>query len=184
MDEFGTLQRLSSIKELLITSRSKGGSCWLGIQDIGQLNKLYTQDVADTIVNACGSSVMFAVSDPRTAKYLIDKIGDTEILETEETLGMGVSNYRDGVSMTERRKRQRLIIDSELMTLPDLNAYVKVPNNPFITLTRFAIKDYPARTTTFIIRDNLILETITEKQPIIEPVTENVPPELVISNAL
>jgi type IV secretory pathway TraG/TraD family ATPase VirD4 len=175
MDEFGTLQRLSSIKELLITSRSKGGSCWLGIQDIGQLNKLYTQDVADTIVNACGSSVMFAVSDPRTAKYLIDKIGDTEILETEETLSMGVSNYRDGVSMTERRKRQRLIIDSELMNLPDLQAYVKVPNNPYITLTRFAIKDYPARTTPFIIRDNLILETVTGNKPIIEPVTENTP---------
>lgn len=172
LDEFGTLQRLSSIKELLITSRSKGGSCWIGIQDIGQLNKLYTQDVADTIVNACGSSVMFAVSDPRTAKYLIDKIGDTEILETEETLSMGVSNYRDGVSMTERRKRQRLIIDSQLMNLPDLKAYVKVPNNPFITLSTFAIKNYPVKTTPFIIRNNLILETIAEKEPIINAATQ------------
>jgi type IV conjugative transfer system coupling protein TraD len=175
MDEFGTLQRLSSIKELLITSRSKGGSCWLGIQDIGQLNKLYTQDVADTIVNACGSSVMFAVSDPRTAKYLIDKIGDTEILETEETLSMGVSNYRDGVSMTERRKRQRLIIDSELMNLPDLQAYVKVPNNPFVTLTKFNIKNYPMRTTPFIIRDNLMMKTVSNDQP---------DPETVIADTL
>lgn len=32
LDEFGTLQRLSSIKELLITSRSKGGSCWIGMR--------------------------------------------------------------------------------------------------------------------------------------------------------
>jgi type IV secretory pathway TraG/TraD family ATPase VirD4 len=148
------------------------------------LNKLYTQDAADTIINACGSSVMFAVSDPRTAKYLIDKIGGTGILETEETLSMGVSNYRDGVFMTERRKRQRLIIDSELMNLPDLNAYVKVPNNPFITLTRFEIEDYPVRTTPFIIQDNLILKTITEKQPIIEPDTEIMPPEPAVSNAL
>jgi type IV secretory pathway TraG/TraD family ATPase VirD4 len=165
LDEFGTLQRLSSIKELLITSRSKGGSCWIGIQDIGQLNKLYTQDVTDTIVNACGTSVTFAVSDPRTAKYLIDKIGDTEILETEETLSMGVSNYRDGVSMTNRRKRQRLVIDSELMNLPDLQAYVKVPNNPFITLTKFDIKNYPMRTTPFTIRDNLMMNTATNNKP-------------------
>ncbi len=165
MDEFGTLQRLSSIKELLITSRSKGGSCWIGIQDIGQLNKLYTQDVADTIVNACGSSVMFAVSDPRTAKYLVDKIGDTEILETEETKSMGVADYRDGVSLTQRRKRERLILDSELMNLPDLHAYVKVPNNPFITLSRFGIRDYPARTTSFMIRENLMLEVLINKQP-------------------
>ncbi|OPY57973.1 MAG: Coupling protein TraD [Syntrophorhabdaceae bacterium PtaU1.Bin034] len=158
LDEFGTLQRLSSIKELLITSRSKGGSCWIGIQDIGQLNKLYTQDVANTIVNACGSSVMFGVADPHTAKYLVDKIGDTEILEVEETHSMGVADYRDGVSLTQRRKRQRLIIDSELMNLADLHAYVKVPNNPYITMTRFHIKEYPARTTPFIIRKSLILE--------------------------
>ncbi len=171
LDEFGTLQRLSSIKELLITSRSKGGSCWIGIQDIGQLNKLYTQDVADTIVNARGSSVMFAVSDPRTAKYLIDKIGDTEILETEETLSMGVSNYRDGVSMTERRKRQRLIIDSQLMTLPDLNAYVKVPNNPFITLTKFVHKKYPEMIIPFIIRDNLLMNTTEIRENISESIS-------------
>ena len=171
MDEFGTLQRLSSIKELLITSRSKGGSCWIGIQDIGQLNKLYTQDVADTIVNACGSSVMFAVSDPRTAKYLIDKVGDTEILETEETHSMGVADYRDGVSLTQRRKRERLILDADLMNLPDLRAYVKVPNNPFITLSRFTIKDYPAKTASFVIRENLVLDTLIKDQPAIDKPT-------------
>jgi len=25
----------------------KGGSCWIGIQNIGQLNRLYTQDVKE-----------------------------------------------------------------------------------------------------------------------------------------
>jgi hypothetical protein len=44
--------------------------------------------------------------------------------------------------------------------------------------------DYPARTTPFIILDNLILEIITEKQRIIEPVTENMPPERSVINAL
>jgi hypothetical protein len=103
------------------------------------------------------------------------KIGDTNILETEETLSMGVSNYRDGVSMAERRRRQRLIIDSQLMNLPDLSAYMKVLNNPFITLTRFETKDYSAKTTPFIIRDNLIPKTtFTEKQAIIEPLAEEI----------
>jgi type IV secretory pathway TraG/TraD family ATPase VirD4 len=112
LDDFGTPQRLSNIKEVLITFRSKGGSCWIGIQDTEQLNKPYTQDIADTIANACVTLVTVAVSDPRTAKYLIDKIGAGEIFETDEALSMVVSNYRDGVSMTERRKRQGRIIDS------------------------------------------------------------------------
>jgi hypothetical protein len=67
--------------------------------------------------------------------------------------------------MTKRRKRQRLVIDSELMNLPDLQAYVKVPNNPFITLTKFNITNYPIRTTPFIIRDNLVMKTATNNQP-------------------
>jgi len=50
------------------------------------------------------------------------------------------------------------------MNLPDLQAYVKVPNNPFITLTRFNIKEYPIRTTPFIIRDNLMMKTAANNQ--------------------
>lgn len=168
LDEFGTLQRLSSITQLLVASRSKGGSCWLGVQDIGQLKKLYTHDTATTIINACGTAVMFAVSDPDTAQYLVRKIGDTEILETEETLSMGVADYRDGVSMTQRRKRQPLLLNSQLMNLPDLQAYAKVPNNPFITLTNFRVRNYPRRTTPFIIRRDLILDSIVEKQQFLQ----------------
>jgi hypothetical protein len=59
---------------------------------------------------------------------------------TEETYSMGVANCRDGVSLTQSRKRQRLILDSESMNLPDLQTYVKVPNNQSITLSRFAIR--------------------------------------------
>jgi type IV secretory pathway TraG/TraD family ATPase VirD4 len=174
LDEFGSLQRLSSITQLLIASRSKGGSIWLGIQDMGQLKKLYTHDTATTIVNACGTSVMFAVADPDTAQYLIRKIGDTEILETEETLSMGVSNYRDGVSMTQRRKRQPLLLNSQLMNLPDLCAYAKVPNNSFITLTRFQLRDYKKKTVPFVIRPDLMLQNIVQKQQLIQADVQNI----------
>lgn len=54
---------------------------------------------------------------------------------------MGVAAYLDGVSLTQRRKRERLILDSELMHLPDYPEYGKMPNNPFITLNRFTIKE-------------------------------------------
>lgn len=91
----------SSVKELLVASRNKGGNRWPGMQDIGQLNKLYIKDTASTIINACSSSLMFEIGgrDPDTAQYLAQKVGDTGILETEETVSMGISNYRDGVSI-------------------------------------------------------------------------------------
>jgi len=175
LDEFGSLQRLSSIKELLTVSRSKGGSCWIGIQDMGQLRKLYSPDIANTIVNACGTSVMFAVADPDTAQYLVRKIGDTEIIETEETHSMGVENYRDGVSMTSRRKRQPLLMNANLMNLPDLHAYVKIPNSPFVTITEFPIYNYTKKMVPFIIRENLNLsKIIVQQEEIKQEVEQNV----------
>jgi type IV secretory pathway TraG/TraD family ATPase VirD4 len=45
---------------------------------VGQIDKLYTQDLRKAIVNACGNSLLFAVSDPDTAKYLSEKIGETQ----------------------------------------------------------------------------------------------------------
>ncbi len=56
------------------------------------------------------------------------------------------------------------ILDSELMNLPDLHAYVKVPNNPSIALSRFSIREYSTKTTSFMIRKNLLLDAIIEKQ--------------------
>lgn len=173
LDEFGTLQRLSSITELLAASRSKGGSIWIGIQDIGQIRKLYSSDMASTIVNACGTSVMFAVADPDTAQYLVRKVGDTEILESEETISMGPRDYKDGLSMSQRRKRQSLLMNSQLMNLPDLQAYTKVPNNPFITLTKFQIKAYQKKEIPFIISTDLILENVIQKQQDIQADSEN-----------
>jgi type IV secretory pathway TraG/TraD family ATPase VirD4 len=164
LDEFGTLQRLSSIKDLLIASRSKGGSAWLGIQDMGQINKLYTPDVAATIVNACGTSVMFAVSDPKTACYLRDKIGDTEFIEPQQTTSFGIADNRDGGSLTDQRKVEKLLKDSDFMNLPDLTAYVKIPNVAAVARTLFKYKSYPTVTESFIIRPDLLLEEVAAKE--------------------
>jgi GTPase SAR1 family protein len=54
LDEFGTLQPLSTIVRLLTLSRSKGGSVWLGIQDVGQIDEIYGERLRQAIVNACG----------------------------------------------------------------------------------------------------------------------------------
>lgn len=167
LDEFGTLQRLSTIKDLLIASRSKGGSCWIGIQDIGQINKLYTPDVADTIVNACGTSMLFSVSDPKTAKYLSDKIGETEYHEVEKTLSYGMAGNRDNESLRRTKKIEALVLKSEFMNLPDLVAFVKIPNVPTVMKTKLQYKHYPALTPAFEIRGDLILSELLNKQIII-----------------
>ncbi|MDW7711184.1 MAG: type IV secretion system DNA-binding domain-containing protein [Deferrisomatales bacterium] len=162
LDEFGTLQRLSTIVKLLTLSRSKGGSVWVGIQDVGQIDKIYSKDLRQSIVNACGNSVLFSVADPDTSKFVSEKIGDTENLETEETYSMGPSEFRDGVSLARRRKKEILVLPSELKTLPDLTAYVEIGGFP-VTRATLRYKDYPVRSAPFELREDLLVEQVVAK---------------------
>ena len=163
LDEFGTLQRLSTIKDLLTLSRSKGGAVFIGVQDKGQIDKIYSPEFSQSILNACGNSLIYRVSDPMTAKYLSDRIGRTEILETDQTLSMGVADNRDGVSLMQRSREKDLVLPSEIMNLEDLEAYLKIANYS-ITKVRFKYRNYPDKHEPFLVRDDLMLENIVAEQ--------------------
>lgn len=163
LDELGTLQRLSTIVRLLTLSRSKGGSCWLGIQDIGQLDKLYSEQLRQAIINACGNSTVFSVSDPTTADFLSRKIGETEFWELEESYSDGVANTKDGYTQTKRRKTERLVLPSDIMNLRDLECLVKIANYD-ITRTKLSYKAYDDSNEPFMLRHDFLMETIIKQQ--------------------
>lgn len=159
LDEFGTLQRLSTIQKLLTLSRSKGGSVWIGIQDTGQIDKIYTPNGRQTIVNACGSNLIFSVADPDTARFLAEKIGETEYIETEETHSMGVMDNRDGISLIRRKRTEKLILPSTIQSLPDLQGYLKFPGYHYAEIG-LQYRGYPDVVTSFDCRPDLNLEHI------------------------
>ena len=156
LDEFGTLQRLSSIIRLLTLSRSKGGAVFIAIQDYGQIDRIYTKDHRQSIVNACGSGVTFALSDPVSADISSAKLGETEYLDTETTRTMGVESYRDGTSLSERRKKERLFLPADVMDLEKLTAIVKFSGyDPVVS--KFSYRPYPGRAESFVMRPDLLL---------------------------
>lgn len=156
LDEFGTLQRLSSIIRLLTLSRSKGGSVFIAIQDYGQIDRLYSKDHRQSIINACGTAVAFSMADPVSAEISSSKLGEIEYLETETTHSMGVNTYRDGISLSERKKREKLFMPSELMDLEKLTAVVKFSDYDPV-LSKFDYKKYRNVAEAFAMRKELIL---------------------------
>jgi type IV secretory pathway TraG/TraD family ATPase VirD4 len=159
LDEFGTLQRLSTIVQLLTLSRSKGGSVWIGIQDIGQIDKLYTEPLRQAIVNACGMTVVFSVAEPETAAFLSKKIGDICYLKTDETYSMGVAIHRDGLSLSRNQKEEKLVLlPSEIMNLRDLECYVKIPNYD-ISQTTLTYRAYKESEEPLLLREDMILSS-------------------------
>jgi type IV secretory pathway TraG/TraD family ATPase VirD4 len=159
LDEFGTLQRLSSIIKLLTLSRSKGGCCFLGIQDYGQIDRIYSSDYRQSIVNACGNSVVFSLSDTVSAELSSRKLGETEYRETEKSHSMGPDIHRDGTNLAERKKREHLFLASDIMNLPDLTGIVRFANyHPIVS--KFQYKDYPDISEAFVLRQDLLMHTL------------------------
>jgi type IV conjugative transfer system coupling protein TraD len=173
LDEFGTLQSLPAVVQLLKLSRSKGGSIWLGIQDVGQIDNLYGESLRQTIVNACRTAAIFSVSDPKTAKFLSAKIGETEFSEIEETYSMGVDDHRDGVSLIRRRRVEPLILPSEIMQLEDLELFLQLPTYG-LTRTHLTWKSFPARAKALQFRQDLELDRIMTEQHAIQRQAERI----------
>lgn len=161
LDECGTLQRLSTLVNLLTLSRSKGGSCWLGIQDIGQLDKIYHQHTRQTILNATGTHINFCINDETTAEMLSKDIGDIEYSHIDESHSMGPAEMRDGISLSRKEKTKRLVMPAEFKNLKDLEFYIKIPNF-HCTKSKLEYRPYETRHAAFEIREGLeMIETDT-----------------------
>ncbi|MBI3813357.1 MAG: type IV secretion system DNA-binding domain-containing protein [Nitrospinae bacterium] len=117
------------------------------------------------MLNSCGNSIVFAVEDPDAAKYLSEKIGDTEVSYVEESQSMGPENVRDGFSQSRREKTKKLVMPSELHQLKDYECYLKLRNYDW-TKTKTSIKDkaYPDINEPFKIRAGLNLDSVIREQ--------------------
>ncbi|MBF0315156.1 MAG: type IV secretion system DNA-binding domain-containing protein [Oligoflexia bacterium] len=150
LDEFGTLQRLSNILNMLKLSRSYGGSIWIGIQDIGQIENVYGRESTKTIMNSCGNAIIFGVDEPLTADYLSKKVGERERSNIDKNFSFGLSEFRDGHSMSERTMVEKTILPSDIMGLDDLSFYFKLATLREFTKSKLEYKKYPIKAVSFI----------------------------------
>lgn len=163
LDEFGTLQRLSTIQKLLTLSRSKGGSVWISIQDVGQLDQIYGHSGRQTIVNACSSSLMFSVADPETANFLSARIGETEYWITEESWTSGTEDTRDSFTLSKRKKTEKVILPSQIQGLNELRGFLQLAGyDP--ALVNIRVRDFKDVTQSFLCRGDLMLSEIIKNQ--------------------
>jgi type IV secretory pathway TraG/TraD family ATPase VirD4 len=161
LDEFGALSKINNIVNLLTLSRSKGGAVFIGVQDIGNIEKLYGKEHRQTIVNACGNSVIFAVEDPDTAEFFSKKIGDIEYYETMQSASstdQGLLKSSDTKSVQEEKRSERAVITSEIQQLKDRNAIVRFADIG-TGVTLFEYVDRPMKVPAFIERESLLLST-------------------------
>ena len=156
IDEFGSLQQMMSVIKLLTVARSKGGCCFIGIQDLGQIDKIYSREHRETIVNACGNKVIFSVKDVNTARYCSELLGDVERFHSDKTLSLGETSFKNRASLNFRKQREALFLPSMIMDLRDLQCVVKFSNYPPV-ISPLTYQHYETRSASFELRDDLLL---------------------------
>jgi type IV secretory pathway TraG/TraD family ATPase VirD4 len=163
LDEFGSLQRMSSIVKMLTKGRSKGVSAFIGIQDDGQMEKTYGRQLLKTLDNAPGNRITFALSGETAERESKFNIGDTEYREIERSQSMGPNDHRDGMTLRNQRKREPLFLPADISNLPDLTGIVKLRDYHF-ALSKWAYDQPKPIHPPFLLRPDLVLENIVAEQ--------------------
>lgn len=142
LDELASLHRLPYLTQTLSEARKFGGCAVIGIQNFAQLEEEYGNRGARKISSLLNTRYLFREPDPDVAKWSAENFGEAIINEVREGISYGANTMRDGISINQVETRKPLVSFSEVMSLDDLNAYVRLPGHFPVTKVTF---QYTAR---------------------------------------
>jgi type IV conjugative transfer system coupling protein TraD len=154
LDELPTLQPLPYLTHSLSESRKFGGCMVIGIQNYAQLAKYYGHDGACEISALLNTRFMFRQPDPEMATWAAKNFGETFVDEVQEGQSYGANSMRDGVSINHVQTRKQVVSYSEIMSLANLCAYVRLPGNFPITRVNFKYKERDRMNVGYLKRDD------------------------------
>ena len=139
IDELISLNKQEAIPKALAEIRKYGGCIAAGVQNIPQLQEQYGLSETKSLTSLFNTKVIFRNGDPETAKYMSQMLGEQEIMESVEGISYGAHQMRDGVSLNEHKRMKPVVSATDIMSLNDLEAYLKLPGNLPVTKLKFQV---------------------------------------------
>jgi uridine kinase len=124
LDELLMLKRMDSLKDILTNGRSKGASCWVGIQDFLMLRGVYGES-AGTLFSNCSTKVYFRLGDSETAEYASKFLGEIEKEQYDESLTLAESSEDGGLHTRKHITKEQVVDVNKLATLRDRECLIK-----------------------------------------------------------
>ena len=153
VDELASLNKLPDLPKALAEVRKYGGSFVLGLQTLSQIDEIYGQNTSRIITGLTSTKLIFRTPDSYTAKRMSEFLGEQEIMESQESISFGAHQMRDGVSLSDQKRKQPLITYTEIMQLPNLSAYLQLPQDFPITKIAFKYLELPVMQLAFVEKD-------------------------------
>jgi len=124
LDELASLEKLPSLEDAATKGRKAGLRIVAGLQSTAQIERIYGREEAQTLRSCFRSLVVLggAKTDPRTCDDLSQSLGEHEV--ERETFSRTTGLRGDTTSSQLQRARERVVLPSEIASLPDLSGYL------------------------------------------------------------
>jgi hypothetical protein len=125
LDELASLQRLPQLHTAITENRKSNNPVVLGFQGRSQLEARYGLD-AEAMLTQPATKVFLRTSEPKSALWISQAIGQVELERVRETRTDG--RQRDSRSYNRENINKPLVMDSVIMGLDPLHGYIKHGN--------------------------------------------------------
>jgi hypothetical protein len=123
LDELASLSELPSLQNALTKGRKHGLRVIAGLQSTAQLDVVYGRDQAQAL-RACFRSLIVlggGMTDADTAEFLSRSLGEHEVEREQKSRNGGANG---GTSTSYRHEKERVVLPSQILSLPDLSGYI------------------------------------------------------------
>jgi len=128
LDEVALLQKLPKLHDAITRNRKTNNPVVLGFQGRSQLQKHYGLD-AEVMFSQPGTKIFLRTSEPESAKWISDTIGEVEIEQMRESRARDYSpRSRTSRNYQLERRIEPLVLPSQITGLEDRRGYLKSGN--------------------------------------------------------
>jgi len=152
-DELPSLHKLPQLPETIAEARKFGGCFVLGMQSYAQLEKVYGRNAGREIFDLLNTRFFFRSPSADLAKFVSQELGEQEIEDMRENYSYGANSIRDGISIGTQQMTKPIVFYPEIMELPDMKCYVRLPAEYPVTLLDLELEQRKKIEAAFIARD-------------------------------
>lgn len=126
LDELPNICRVYSLPERASTSRSYNIDLVISVQSMQQLQHIF-KDAEKTLMNNCVTHIYLGSGEADALKAISEALGKTTAEETSRSRNTGLT--QGGGSDSERSLGREIALPSEIYSMPDLYAIVKMQHH-------------------------------------------------------
>jgi len=141
LDELASLQKLPQLETGLTELRKYCVSIVLGFQGQSQVQEVYGEKGAETILGQTATKIFLRTQEPNAAEWISKTIGDQEVerVRPSHTQQEGLKS-KNSDSYTREIKSERAVTTAQILGLTDRHGYIKQEN----LISQFVLPVTPA----------------------------------------